>query len=108
MRMRTVPKSPKEERAINRREVEKVSANMYKDEMEREHEDYERIENMKSAFYGGIDPRRRQELSDGGMIEEDPKAMANLPRMARHMEYPSAGYYTTPYIDDTVDNDNDI
>ena len=105
----SVKKSPKEERAINRREVHKVSTTMYKQEMEEyEHPAYERIENMRSAFYGGIDPRRRQEVSDGGMIEEDPKAMANMPTEAKHHEYPSAGYYTTPYIDDTVDDDNDF
>jgi hypothetical protein len=105
----SVKKSPKEERAINRREVQKVSTTMYKQEMEEyEHPAYERIENMRSAFYGGIDPRRRQEVSDGGMIEEDPKSMANMPTEAKHHEYPSAGYYTTPYIDATVDDDNDI
>ena len=108
MKVREMRKSPKEERAINRCQVNKVSKNMYKEEMELEHKAYERIENMKSSFYGGLDPRRRQEVSDGGMIEEDPKAMANLPRQARHLEYPSAGFYTTPYIDDIVDNDNDI
>lgn len=36
-----------------------------------------------------IDPRRMQEYRDGGMIHEDHTAMANLPRMAQHHEYPS-------------------
>lgn len=45
------------------------------------------------------DPRRRQELADGGMVREDERAMANLPRQAIHHEYPRLGYYSTPYID---------
>lgn len=103
-----IRRSPKEERAIDRKEVMKVSVNSYNKEMaDFEHPAYERIEDIRSAFYGGIDPRRRQEVSDGGMIQEDPKAMANCPTEALHHEYPSAGYYTTPYIDATVDNDND-
>lgn len=45
------------------------------------------------------DPRRRQELADGGMVREDQAAMANLPRQAIHHEYPRLGYYSSPYID---------
>jgi hypothetical protein len=104
-----IRKSPKEERAINRREVETVSKNMYKKEMEcYEHPAYERVESMRSMFYGGVDPRRRQEISDGGMIEEDQRAMANMPQEPLHHEYPSAGFYTTPYIDSVVDDDKDF
>jgi len=104
-----IRRSAPEERAINRQEVKVVARNMYQKEMdEYEHPAYERIEDMRSAFYGGLDPRRRQEVSDSGMIEEDPTAMANLPLEPKHHEYPSAGYYTTPYIDSRVDDDNDI
>lgn len=41
------------------------------------------------AYDPDIDPRRMQEYRDGGMIYEDHNAMANLPRMAQHREYPS-------------------
>jgi hypothetical protein len=78
-----------------------------KEMAEEEHPAYERVENLRSIFYGGIDPRRRQEVSDGGMIEEDTRAMANLPVEPKHHEYPSAGFYTTPYIDSVVDDDDD-
>lgn len=45
------------------------------------------------------DPRRRQELADGGMVREDQQAMANLSPRAIHHEYPRLGYYSNPYID---------
>jgi hypothetical protein len=50
------------------------------------------------------DPRRRQELADGGMVREDERAMANLPRQAVHHEYPRLGYYSSPYIDSLAVN----
>jgi hypothetical protein len=46
-----------------------------------------------------VEPRRRQELADGGMIREDHNAMANLSPRAISHEYPRLGYYATPYID---------
>ncbi|MGA8764229.1 MAG: hypothetical protein WB562_15280 [Candidatus Sulfotelmatobacter sp.] len=45
-----------------------------------------------------VDPRRRQELADGGMVREDRKSMANLSNTAIHHEYPRLKYYSTPYI----------
>jgi hypothetical protein len=46
-----------------------------------------------------VDPRRRQELADGGMVREDRGAMANLSPKAISHEYPRLGYYSNPYID---------
>lgn len=46
-----------------------------------------------------VDPRRRQELADGGMVREDRNAMANLSPKAISHEYPRLGYYSNPYID---------
>jgi len=43
---------------------------------------------MHRAFFANIDPRRRQEVAEGGMLSEDHRAMANLPERAIHMEYP--------------------
>lgn len=48
------------------------------------------LERMAAAsFYAEVDPRRRVDLADGGMVREDRAAMANLPRQAIHCEYPS-------------------
>lgn len=33
---------------------------------------------IRESFYGNVDPRRRQELADSRMIQEDHKAVANL------------------------------
>lgn len=52
-----------------------------------------------SFFWQGIDPRRRQEFADGGMVKEDDNAMANLPTEAVHTTYPKAPFYSTPLID---------
>lgn len=40
------------------------------------------------------DPRRRQELRDSLMINEDHTAMANLPMRAIHAEYKHFGLYS--------------
>jgi hypothetical protein len=61
-----------------------------------------RVQDMYSAFYGGIDPRRRQEMADGGMVKEDPNAMSNLSDRFIHTEYPAHPYYSNPFIDDSV------
>lgn len=53
------------------------------------------------SFYAGIDPRRRIEMADGGMIEEDQSAMANLPTKGFQRQFPRAGYESNPYIQDT-------
>ncbi len=39
---------------------------------------------MMDAFYNNVDPRRRQELADSRMIQEDQNSMSNLPRQAIH------------------------
>ena len=62
---------------------------------------YERARQIGGEFGGGLDPRRRPEIADAGLIKEDPTAMANLPRMAQHHEFPAGGYYMTPYLDGT-------
>ena len=33
---------------------------------------------MRSSFYGNVDPRRKQELADSRMIQEDHNSVANL------------------------------
>lgn len=64
---------------------------------------------MENEFYAGVDPRRKIELAEGGMVREDRNAMANLPRQAIHCEYPQAPFYNSQYIDDTVrGEDNEL
>ncbi len=33
---------------------------------------------IRDSFYNNVDPRRKQELADARMIQEDDRAMANL------------------------------
>lgn len=61
----------------------------------------QRLRDIGFMFYAGTDYRRRQEIADGNMIQEDQKAMANLPERARHYEYPKAGYFCNPFFDDS-------
>jgi hypothetical protein len=66
---------------------------------------YDRVEELYSSFYAGLDPRRRTEMADGGMVSEDRNAMANLSNTGFQKEYPRAGYYTNPYIQDSVEKE---
>lgn len=42
---------------------------------------------MEEAFYGVVDPRRRQERKDSRMIQEDRTKVANLSDQALHHEF---------------------
>jgi hypothetical protein len=79
-----------------RYDISDLKADMYSNRAQ------ERVEDMYSAFYGGIDPRRRQEMADGGMVKEDINAMANLSPRFIHQEYAAHPYYSNPFIDDSV------
>lgn len=46
-----------------------------------------RDEPMRDTFYGIINPRRKQEVADSRMIQEDHAAMANLSPRAIHREF---------------------
>lgn len=96
-----------QERAPRRYEIRDEYAQMYQNEQRRDQRAFARTRDMDNEFYAGADPRRRQEMAEGGMIREDHQSMANLPRQAIHTEYPQAGYYSTPYIDDTVRGESD-
>jgi hypothetical protein len=112
------------ERAVHRKEIRETYDSALKDSLRREEQamqrlkavDHDFFQAMKSTAYGpgwvdrefdaGLDPRRKQEAADSGMIREDVNGMANLPRQAIHAEYPRGGYYTSPYIDNAkVGND---
>lgn len=88
-----------QERALRRHEMRSNYDEMYQLEQRRNQRAYARNMDPSNEFYQGVDPRRRQEVADGGMIREDNGGMANLPRKAIHCEYPHFYYYTTPYND---------
>lgn len=94
------PNYTAENRPIKRHEIRDVYSRMYENEQDRDQRSLDRIRSAESEFYAGIDPRRRQEVADAGMIQEDHNAIANLSPRAIHREYPKAGYYSTQYIDD--------
>jgi hypothetical protein len=89
------------ERSVKRIEIEEDYSAFNRDEDRSIANAYRRAREIGGEFGGGLDPRRRQEVADAGLIREDHNAMANLPRMAQHHEFPAAGYYMTPYLDDT-------
>lgn len=88
-------------RQKSRKEVRATTEQMYKNEEANERANFERAQSAASAFYAGIDPRRRVEIADAGMVQEDPGAIANLPTRFIHTEYPRFGFKTRPYIDDS-------
>jgi hypothetical protein len=88
-------------RQKNRREVRESTAGWERKQEERQRFNFERVDRESSDLYAGIDPRRRREVADSGMVQEDPNAIANLPTRAIHHEYSRFGFYSSPYIDDT-------
>ncbi len=86
-------------KSITRPEDREQYDAMYRKELRKRELAMERIRNINGSFYEGVDPRRRQELADGGLIREDQRAMANLPTRAIHHEYPRMTFWDTPYID---------
>ena len=96
-------KEKKRSRAIDRDEMLSVYGNVEIKSEEYSNRAYDRVEEMQSSFYAGLDPRRRQEAADGGMVKEDKAAIANLSEKPVHREYPPAGYYANPYLDDSVE-----
>lgn len=95
-----------QERAIRRHEARDIYAKQNELAQYRDQRAFSRVENMRNEFYAGLDPRRKQEMADGGMIREDQNAMANLSPIAAHYEFPQAGYYTSPYMDNSIRGTN--
>lgn len=59
-------------------------------------------EMMNHIFYSTIDPRRRKEVSDSRMIQEDHTAMANLPKEGFQKEFKSRHMGRSPWSDDEI------
>lgn len=64
---------------------------MYNEDRRLNQRDFRRAEDVNYFWWQGVDPRRRIELANGGMVREDRNAMANLPTQAIHTEYPERG-----------------
>src|SRR5690349_20121454 len=58
-----------------------------------------REQDIGSYYWHGIDPRRKQEYADGGMVAEDRNAMANLSEQGYQAQYPKVAFYGSPNID---------
>ena len=55
-----------------------------------------------AEMYAGMEPRRRQELEDAGMIHEDHNQVANLPQGVMMRPYTYEGGYLPEDLDDTI------
>lgn len=84
--------------AIKRTKVAQASENINRDEMRNVERAFHRLGQI-GPFYQGVDPRRNQEVADGGMIREDQYAMSNCPTEAIHREYPAFGFTFNPFMD---------
>lgn len=61
-------------------------------------------ERLGQSHYDSMDNRKRVEVEDGHMIQEDHSAMANLPQNVIIKTYPSDPGATYPHLDDTMSN----
>ena len=50
----------------------------------------------------GTDPRKTQQMQSAGMIQEDMRAIANLPQEVMIKPYPKTGPYLPEGLDDTI------
>lgn len=89
-------------RTLNRPEVKTEYEVLQMKQRAHELAEIMRARNAMDEFYAGIDPRRRREFADGGMVEEDPKAIANLSPVAIHCEYPKSGFKWRPFYQDDI------
>ena len=90
-------------RSIRRLEVEHVDADMQRDARRIAERAFARTREIGGEYYHGLDPRRRNERADAGLIQEDHTQIANLPSQARHHEFPEPEYYGNHYIADLKD-----
>jgi hypothetical protein len=63
---------------------------------------YRRFRASGNEFYAGMEPRRRQEMEDAGMIHEDHDAIANLPQNVMMVKYPKTGPYMPEGLEDSI------
>ena len=70
---------------------------------DRDEKDGHMLRMTSAEMYAGMEPRRRQELEDAGMIHEDHNAIANLPQNVMIKAYPKTGPYLPEGLDDTME-----
>ncbi len=56
----------------------------------------------RDTFYDRIDPRRRREVADSRMVQEDHKAMANLPTKGFQRQFDPQSFNRSPWLDDEI------
>lgn len=61
---------------------------------------YHNSKKMK-GYYEGYDDKKRREMTDSMMIQEDHSAIANLPQDVKYHAYPKAGYYLGEVLNDS-------
>lgn len=57
---------------------------------------------LQDAFYENIDPRRRQEVADSRMVQEDDKQVANLPSKFINRQFNQDRFNQSPWFDDEI------
>lgn len=67
---------------------------------------------MAKRFYGsmpyaGADNRYKMEKIDGGMLNEDRSAIANMPQDVKYHEWPGMGQYAQYSLNDNIFGVND-
>lgn len=66
-----------------------------------------RKEMMSKDHYSGMEPRRRQEMQDAGMLHEDHRAVANLPQDVKYHDWPGDRRgYLDGYLNDDISGIN--
>lgn len=90
-------------RPLSRRETRGADSDMQRDARRISERAFYRARQIGGEYYHGLDPRRRQEVADAGMIAEDQRATANLSPIPVIRAFPANNYYGTPYLDDTVE-----
>jgi hypothetical protein len=90
-------------KALSRTRSKENTKDMQSMERSQSQERLIRVRDMRSEFFAGIDPRRKWEVADAGMVQEDDTAMANLSMTPVHEEYPTFAFYDNPYSDDTME-----
>jgi hypothetical protein len=91
-----------QERTVNRHEIRDRYQEMFRNEQRRDQRAFQRVMDPFNEFYAGIDPRRKKEVADAGMIQEDHRQVANLSDRFIHCEFPKAPYYHSQYLADTI------
>jgi len=94
----------KNHKAMPRSGSEKEYAEMSLWERRMDERDFHRAQQLDNFFWKCVDPRRRIEMAEGGMVREDQRAMANLSETPIHREYPdrslnSYGFGTNQLFD---------